>query len=122
MVKIKAKRFSPPAGGVTGHRTSLLVPGGMLDAVHMAMEEKGYSSKKRGLWINESISSLFELNFESVEEIVGEEFMSDLDNSRIPLTLSSQNKAVIDSYKKEYTNDLSSIVRTAITQRLIMGL
>ena len=116
-------KFTLPSMQDDSTRSSLRIPKAMLPLIEAAMAKSPYNRKQRSKWIAE-ITDLF-LNRSDAANLIAEEFIVPGSTVAIPITLSSalDNRigSMVETVLKEEGahTDRSSVIRTAITQRLM---
>ncbi|MBV1929680.1 MAG: ribbon-helix-helix domain-containing protein [Gammaproteobacteria bacterium] len=108
-----------------GKRVSIRMPKKMLTDFNEALDKEGYSTKKKSLWVNEALRTLFSKS--NFLEIAGEEWNEKGDSNQINLTIEldnvSQLKKAINDYRREFNSERtdlqSKFIRSAIIQRVI---
>jgi hypothetical protein len=120
---MKAPKFSPTTRKATDVSTSLRLPTMMLHRMMDIMQAQGYNKKQRMRWIAESLELLVQRN--DVADLIAEEFILPGTTTQIPIKLSEAQSAQIDSalqktrQEEQVEKDRSSVLRTAITQRIM---
>lgn len=114
------KKFTPPPR-VTLFRSSIRLPAGMKDALEQAMQNQGWSLKRRSSWIATACEAL--LDNPDHEDLIREEFY-DGKTVTLPLAMDSELVAQLNAVADRMTSterivDRSSIIRTAITQAVL---
>lgn len=107
-------------------RMSLRVPKGMLPQIEADLLASGYNKKERTAWFEDILKDLFE--DEDHLSLIAEEFITPGTTHTISLTISLETfekvkEAVFAVKKQEQAiTDRSSVIRTAIIQRLMKGI
>ena len=107
----------------TVKRISLRVPKGMIADIEIDQFNSGYNKKERTLWIKDVLNELFET--EDYHLFIAEEYIKAGTTKTISLIISLElfekiKEAVkLVKEKEEQDCDRSSVIRTAILQRLM---
>mgnify|MGYP000367010067 CR=1 FL=1 len=107
----------------TVKRMSLRVPKGMIPDIEKNVSDSGYNKKQRTLWFEDILKEFFEI--ENYLDLVAEEYIKAGTTKTISLIVSLENfEKIKDTVKlvNEVENedtDRSSVIRTAILQRLL---
>lgn len=115
------KVIRPPARRTA--TTSCMIPGKMLDGVTTAMRRQGISSRRRSRWIDDAIGRL--LDQPGHMDLIAEGFLEHRTSVLISLTLRGATRRRIDDLLAEAPAtfrgrvDVSTVVRAAITRRII---
>ena len=105
-------------------RSSIRLPGKVVDRIRASMEKGKYSKRDRSKWITEAITKL--VNEDKYWELIAEEFMDPRENELIPITLDKKTISLvgemIDGCDRNIglEVDQSDVIRTSINYRLIL--
>lgn len=104
-------------------RMSLRVPKGMIPDIEKDVSASGYNKKERTLWFEEILKEFFEI--ENYLELVAEEYIKAGTTKTISLIVNidtfekiKETVKLVNEVENEKT-DRSSVIRTAIIQRLM---
>ena len=117
------KGLRAPQRDESKSRTTLCIPKGMLTAAHTAMQNSGFSLKRRSQWIEEAVEQF--LSMPGFIDLVMEEFIEPGGNTTIPVTLRSSLTSRIDTEIESiratgnFTIERSGVLRTAISQAIL---
>lgn len=114
-------KFSLPRNKLV--RSSLRLPVKMLEDIDRAMRNSYFNRKQRSTWISSATEQL--LLRPDAPNLIAEEFISPGSTESIPITIEFELAQKIDNVIKQvwveesHKADRSSIIRTAITQKLL---
>ena len=117
MVRIK----NPTA--VHKKRMSVRIPLGMIDRIEVNIHLSGYNKKQRFFWFEDVINELFMTP--DYHNLIAEEFITAGTTKVVTLSISNETYRKVEATVSEvlevekYNTDKSSIIRTAIIQRLL---
>jgi hypothetical protein len=116
-------RIKNPTALQVQKRMSVRVPLGMVSRIEENLLASGYNKKQRFFWFEDILNGLF--SSPDYHNLIAEEFITAGTTKVITLSISTETYKKIEETVTEvltiekYNTDKSSIIRTAIIQRLL---
>jgi hypothetical protein len=116
-------RIKNPLAIQTKKRMSVRVPLGMIEKIEENLLASGYNKKQRYFWFEDVINELFKTA--DYHNLIAEEFITAGTTKVVTLSISTETYKKVELtvgevFKIEnYNTDKSSIIRTAIIQRVL---
>jgi hypothetical protein len=116
-------RIKNPLAIQTKKRMSVRVPLGMIEKIEENVLASGYNKKQRYFWFEDVINELFKTA--DYHNLIAEEFITAGTTKVVTLSISTETYKKVELtvgevFKIEnYNTDKSSIIRTAIIQRVL---
>jgi len=116
-------RIKNPLAVKPKKRMSIRIPITMIGKIEENLLASGYNKKQRFFWFEDILSELFSLP--DYHNLIAEEFITAGTTKVITINISSENSRKLESTVSEvlsieqFNTDKSSIIRTAIIQRLL---
>jgi hypothetical protein len=104
-------------------RISVRIPLGMIARIEINLLASGYNKKQRYFWFEDVITELF--STPDYHNLIAEEFITAGTTKVVTLSISTETYKKVEATVGEvleiekYNTDKSSIIRTAIIQRLL---
>jgi hypothetical protein len=104
-------------------RMSVRIPLGMIPRIEINLLASGYNKKQRYFWFEDVIKELF--STPDYHNLIAEEFITAGTTKVVTLSISTETYKKVEATVGEvlaiekYNTDKSSIIRTAIIQRLL---
>jgi hypothetical protein len=116
-------RIKNPTAVQNKKRMSVRIPLGMIDRIEVNIHLSGYNKKQRFFWFEDVINELFMTP--DYHNLIAEEFITAGTTKVVTLSISNETYRKVEATVSEvlevekYNTDKSSIIRTAIIQRLL---
>ena len=116
-------RIKNPTAVQNKKRMSVRIPLGMIDRIEVNIHLSGYNKKQRFFWFEDVINELFMTP--DYHNLIAEEFITAGTSKVVTLSISNETYRKVEATVSEvlevekYNTDKSSIIRTAIIQRLL---
>ena len=116
-------RIKNPTAVQAKKRMSVRVPLGMIAKIEENLLFSGYNKKQRFYWFEDVITELF--STEDYHNLIAEEFITAGTTKVVTLSISTETYKKVEATVGEvlrienYNTDKSSIIRTAIIQRVL---
>jgi hypothetical protein len=116
-------RIKNPTAMQSKKRMSVRVPLAMITRIEENLLASGYNKKQRYFWFEDILNELF--NSTDYHNLIAEEFITAGTTKVVTLSISTETYRRVESTVAEvldiekYNTDKSSVIRTAIIQRLL---